>query len=353
MLRLTPEEQEVEDCCGHTNGNHGAAASTDTGRVMTVLPAETEESDRVREEKMGEVDENEAYGSDSDRLGEAKPSGLSPTVVATDGAADRTSHGGNDVGDTEEDQHIGRAELSAAVNGENKGVGVEGGHGTEGTREGVGTIQEGMALETTGGDADPVASRTLQSQYGDRGVEEAVTVEAAGSSSASSEIPTAMDVVEDAPQVIPQTAASPLDELVAMGFPRDAAEKALIASGWSIPDATYRLLTPGVSDTVVVDGNGPADEVLGSAGGVGGGEGPRLSRDVRVQQAAERIAGYDDRSKAMKVRQWLGNSYVPFCSVVYGHRNYEILLDGCVRMFRVLCRRDCQFCWGLVLRRIC
>lgn len=293
VLRLTPEEQEVEDCCGHTKGNHGAVASAEIGRATTVFPEDTGEKKLAH---RVELDENEANGSDSDRLGEAKPSGLSlQTVVATDAAKDRTSHVGNDVYHTEEHQHVDCEGLSTAANGEDKRLGMDGGHGMEGTQEGLGMIQEGMALETAGGDGDPVASSTLH-----QGIEEAVMIEAAGSSSASSEIPTAMDVVENTPQVIPQMVASPLDELVAMGFPRDAAEKALIASGGSVPDATYRLLKPGMSDTMVVDGNSPADDALG---GVGGSEGPRLSRDVRVRQAAERIAGYGDRSKAMKVRE--------------------------------------------------
>lgn len=283
VLRLTPEEQEVEDCCGHTKGNNGAVASADTGRATNVFSGDT---GGERLAHRVELDENKGNRSDSDQLDEAKPSGLSlKTVVATDASKDRTSHVENDVCHTEEHQHVACEGLLTTVNGEDKGVGGDGGHG-------LGMIQEGVTLETASSDGDPVASSTLQSQNGNQGIEEAVTIEAAGSNSASSEIPTAMDVVEDAPQVIPQAPASPLDELVAMGFPRDAAEKALIASRGSVPDATYRLLTSDVSDTVVVDGNSPADD-----------EGPRISRDVRVQQAAERIAGYGDHSKAMKVRQ--------------------------------------------------
>lgn len=101
-----------------------------------------------------------------------------------------------------------------------------------------------------------------------------------------------------------------------MGFPREAATEALAASGGSIPDAAYRLLTPGMMPSTGTSGpasvaaaehgaerHGQAFGEGGSSGNSGGGQGGgRLPRDVRLQQAADRIAAHEDPARAVQVR---------------------------------------------------
>lgn len=98
---------------------------------------------------------------------------------------------------------------------------------------------------------------------------------------------------------------NPLDELLAMGFPREESAAALAATGGSIPDAAYRLLTSTVSSAAL----GSSPPVGGGAVGavdepVVEGEGvhvTRLSRDVRLQKEADTIAGHGDIAVALQV----------------------------------------------------
>lgn len=104
---------------------------------------------------------------------------------------------------------------------------------------------------------------------------------------------------------VPPSQPSPVlvDELFAMGFPRDDAIMALSASGGSLPDAAYRLITPGVvrSTGGVADGE-QERQVAGSGAGGSTGEEVHLPRDVRLQKEAELVASLGDRARAVQVR---------------------------------------------------
>ena len=229
MLRLTPEEQEVEDCCGHSTGkeNSAVAASEGAHKCEGELASAGNAAHGVEEEK-----------------GDHPMDTIEPTEMVLEEA----------------------------------------------------TTQDDVTAEVMGGVTDPVRSNARR-----RGRAGGATVEAIGD--LATEFPSPMDVTQEknndpsandppAPQQLlplPSTASdSPLDGLVAMGFARDAAEEALSVSGGSVAEAASRLLEPGLSSLGV--------------GGSGGNPSPRPSREVRVQQAAEKIAGHNDRGKALKVR---------------------------------------------------
>lgn len=322
VQRLTPEEQEVEDCCGHTKGNKHATAAATAATPASTAPvtaaaaatttrlsgtqgpsdsssavsggvaagaAEVEKEERFAETAMASlVSEMSVTSDDLD-------DGIAPDL--TSAAAAATSR---DVGGSTDGKTSGNEERQAE-----RGQGLTRASAMDVTEE----EGEGIAVE-------PVDSSSLKTAA-------PIPLEMDEEPSSVAQASPAPSPTPPPPPEAPAAAAtnlalaprtpasSSLDELLAMGFPREAAVEALSASGGSIPDAAYRLLTPGMmesgrnnsSEAVGMAAAGGGAQGSGEAGGDAGGEGGvRLPRDVRLQRAADRVAGQADKARAVQVR---------------------------------------------------
>ena len=365
VQRLTPEEQEVEDCCGHTEGNKGAtAAATAATPAATPTPPVA-------------VDVGDASGSPGP-AGERQfvetevVSLVSEMSVASDDAMDE----GGCVG----------SGAPPPVGGSSSGSGVT---NTDALREReAGDQRQGVTAMDVPEAADelppfPQAEVSMASATPPPAADKPPSPTPPFPSPSQSPVPAPAPPASAAAAPAPTPAAvpasqspSPLDELLAMGFPRDAAVEALAASGGSIPDAAYRLLTPGMMEsngsgggtaTAAAAGGGSeagANHAGGGGGSGGGSEGEvRLPRDVRLQHAADRIGGHGDRTRAVQVRislwdtaasdggGWWGGcdtskGWVRFFGSWCSCASRAFELGRCVGMFTKFC---CPFSRGVSL----
>lgn len=384
VQRLTPEEQEVEDCCGHSKANKAAAAvATAATPAATAAPSSTttatataEDGDSVEAEARGvleitgEEEKERSLGvvlESRGLIGGGEVGGGSgagagagggaggyewvrprkeggvpmPIVSATSAVSDMDvgegsggGEGGHDVGElpiASQEEDASSVIMTDAAEGEPVGQGtrVADGRGETGGQDTMVVEEIGPETrDTLSATGEPLAEERKQQElvsataaaadddddddddgrtvinFTDDDEEEEGPAELATPSSPREPAATTEHVSPPPPSPPASASSSPLDQLLAMGFPKEAAAEALAASGGSVPDAAYRLLTPAVmstSDTarVAVDGGGGG----GGAGrrGVGGEEQVRLSRDVRLQRAADRIAAHGDRARAFQV----------------------------------------------------
>lgn len=318
VQRLTPEEQEVEDCCGHTEGNKGAtaAATAATPAAAATPPTAADAGSGGASGSTGPVEER--------RSAEAAVASLvSEMSVASDNGAD----GGVAVGLTAPPL-IGGSRNSSSGS--------------------AGALQESEAGERRqnltamdvpeDADAPPPAPQAWVSTAPAALLPEADNPPSPTPRS-STPLPSPPAPLSAAAPAAAAPAAAisvshsppPLDELLAMGFPREAAVEALAASSGSIPDAAHRLLTPGMMASngaegsaatvaAATSGGGAGSNQAAGGGGIGGGSGEevRLPRDVRLQHAADRIGGHADRARAVQVMISLGDTTVRWWKRVLG-----------------------------------
>lgn len=337
VMRLTPEEQEVEDCCGHTKGNGNAASTATAAAAAAVTPAVV--ADRVEAGAAAAAaapgspgsleDASLTTGSSSAQgvgvaaaaaaaavVTEEQPFEAEVSSLVSDMSVTSEDMAGDDGGIVSLSRTSAAAEAAAAaIGGGSSGSGSDSGSNSTGEREEKESGEEErqqQGLTTTPGGADEM---------------DVVTEESAPATSSLSSPPpptplSPLAAAEDSVVLPPPPSQpfAPLDELLAMGFPREAAMEALAASGGSIPDAAYRLLTPGMMPSngtgssadaaaTVEQDAGTSYQVSGGSGangdsgdiGGGGGGGGRLPRDVRLQQAVDRIAGHGDPARAVQV----------------------------------------------------
>eukprot|EP00752_Nemacystus_decipiens_P005702 g5160.t1 len=300
VQRLTPEEQEVEDCCGHTEGNADATAAA-TAATAT-LPAAS-----VLAAAAGDASVSPSPAHERPSAEKAVASLVSEMSVASD-----------DGEGADEGRAVGSG-IPPPVGGGGDGGGSSSSRNAEALRESASVEQQRQgvtAMDVAEDDADQPPAPLPQGEVS--ATSAATTPPAAHKLPSSlpppSPAPLAQASAAPAPTPTPAPASpSPLDELLAMGFPRDAAAEALAASGGSIPDAAYRLLTPNMASNSSGDAlatSAAAEERGGEAargqaagGGRSGGSGEgevRLPRDVRLQRAADRIGGNGDRARAVQ-----------------------------------------------------
>lgn len=316
VQRLTPEEQEVEDCCGHTRANTQAtvaavaatpaAESTVDGKAENGFPSREASSHKRPMETHTHADMED---------------GKDANVVQDQGYMAETD--------------AGRGEQGRLLDGDDaRSMDVElvaqEASATEEEEEGDGDVEivseeGGVVSPSQPKAAELAATRSPSENHRNQGDDFPDQRKAEGGSNSEK-----MDSSEEAEPVSsassprqqltpastpqPSRPPSPLDELVAMGFPRDAATEALSACGGSIPDAAYRLVTSLNSDggnaEEHTNGNGSTDHSIAAGSELttstthdtgGAGETVRLSRDVRLQRGAETIAAYPDRRIALQV----------------------------------------------------
>lgn len=371
VARLTPEEQEVEECCGHTSANkeaaEAAAAATRSGNATSQSARAPEECEGLEaghvsdatpdlprpwnssgEAKAGDVEEMTASPDD------AAAQSFGDNAQEGDGCLRELSGDGNIVSDiceggelakplagTTAIEAVKREEvdndmqgIDAATPADERGqlqkcpqMATTTGSGQErptlvpadparrhseipdeGSLTTVQLSSTSERMDVDGDDADDETGAALSSEV------------AVASGSAAPANPQKISRTTPPPPVqqpltrptAPTTAGipQPLDELLAMGFPREDAVLALSATGGSIPDAAYRLLTaPAATNTSGSRGQttvGAEMEVDGVSYPEGGGSGQkaevvRVSRDVRLHRAAETIAGHRDVVAAIQV----------------------------------------------------
>lgn len=325
--RLTPEEQEVEDCCGHTSGNEDAAAAA-TAETRSVNTPEWEPSAREIEGKEPSTQVPDAPGvvlNDEEGRGSSRASGGTAEVEAgnmaevevTAGAAVSPAGENSQLGDDlmaevadggggliawetagkPSTRLVAGVEAEAAIQEEDSvmrdlDVTVSTGDDDQ-EQEGPTTMmttttissseqQQKAACPVGYGPVDAKAemenekSAVTQCSGNTEGME--IEVRAGGGTPTRSGIggfsttqqPKAVPARPTAPASA-LLAPSPLDELLAMGFLREDAIAALAATGGFIPDAAYRLLTKTatvMSATTSVSGSGG----LEASGATGAGD---------------------------------------------------------------------------------
>lgn len=336
VQRLTPEEQEVEDCCGHTKGNKyataaataatpaaaapvtAAAASASAAATTTRLSVAQGPSDcssavsgRVaagaaeveKEERLAETNAMASLVSEMSVTSDDFDDGVAPALTSAAAGATSGDGGGSTDGKTRGDEER-QAE---------RGQGLTGASAMDVTEE----EGEGISVEPV--DSPPLEAAAPTPLEMD---EEPSPVARASPAPSPTPPPPPETPAAAATNLAPAPRtpeSSSLDELLAMGFPREAAVEALSASGGSIPDAAYRLLTPGMmgsgrnnsSEAVGMTAAGGGVQGSREAGGDTGSEGGvRLPRDVRLQRAADRVAGHADRARAVQVRASLRGTAV-------------------------------------------
>ncbi|CAM9264285.1 unnamed protein product [Ectocarpus sp. 13 AM-2016] len=326
VQRLTPEEQEVEDCCGHTKGNkHATAAATaatpaaaaPVTAAATSAPAATTTTrssvaegphdcssavsggeaggaaEVEKEERLAETNAMASLVSEMSVTSDDLDDGVAPSL--TSAAAGATS---GDRGEST-DVKTRRDEKRQAE----RGQGLTGASAMDVTEE------EGDVISV-----DPVGSPPLEAAAPTplKMDEEPSPVARASPAPSPTPPPPTETPAAAATNLAPAPRtpdSSSLDELLAMGFPREAAVEALSAADGSIPDAAYRLLTPGMmesgrnnsSEAVGITAAGGGARGRQEAGGdTGSDRGVRLPRDVRLQRAADRVAGHADRARAVQ-----------------------------------------------------
>ncbi|CBJ49209.1 conserved unknown protein [Ectocarpus siliculosus] len=274
VQRLTPEEQEVEDCCGHTKGVAAGAAEVE------------------KEERLAETNAMASSVSEMSVTSDDLDDGVAPALTSAAAGATSGDHGGTD-GKTR-----GGEERQA-----------ERGQRLTGASEMNVAEEEGDGISVEPVDSPPLEAAAPTPLEMD---EEPSPVARASPAPSPTPPPPPETLAAAATKLgpAPRTPeSSSLDELLAMGFPREAAVEALSASGGSIPDAAYRLLTPGMMES----GRNNSSEAVGMTAAGGGAQGSReagrdtgsegavrLPRDVRLQQAADRVAGHADRARAVQ-----------------------------------------------------
>lgn len=326
VQRLTPEEQEVEDCCGHTKGNKDAAsAATAATPAATNTPAaeKTPSSDVAAVAAAagsGAPDEGASssmVGGSAEETGVEQAGKRLSAEVTVESLVSEMSVGSPD--DVDAAPSTAAAEAGDGSNNGSGGIIGEQTATTAATNDAMDVADE------TGDEQRAAVQPAMDTSSYPSGMDEEEPSESAAAPLSpplsSSPPPPSLPPSEPAaatasPQrSAPSPSSSPLDELLAMGFPREASMEALAASGGSIPDAAYRLLTPGLAasdggnasgagaDTAVVpaatDGGSGEEDQMANRDRVGGEI--RLPRDVRIQQAAERIGGHGDRARAVQV----------------------------------------------------
>ncbi|CAN0047645.1 unnamed protein product, partial [Ectocarpus sp. 8 AP-2014] len=319
VQRLTPEEQEVEDCCGHTKGNEHAtaaaapvtataasasAAATTTRLSVVQGPSDCSSAvsggaaagaaDVEKEERLAETNAMASLVSEMSVTSDDFDDGVALALTsAAAGATTSRDRGGSIDGKTRDDEER-QAE---------RGQGLTGASAMDMTEE------EGDGISVDPVDSPPLETAAPTPLEMD---EEPSPVARASPSPSPTPPPPPETPAAAATNLAPAPRtpeSSSLDELLAMGFPREAAVEALSASGGSIPDAAYRLLTPGMmesgrnnsSEAVGMTAAGGGAQGSREAGGDTGSEGGvRLPRDVRLQRAADRVAEHADRARAVQ-----------------------------------------------------
>lgn len=298
--RLTPEEQEVEDCCGHTEGNKGAtAAATAATPAAATPPAAADDGNASGSAGAAEErpSEETAVTSLVSEMSVVSDDAMDEDVVELLGAPPPT----------------GGISNSSTSNSTNETLQERGAHEL---RQGPGLAAMDVPANADEPPPAPQADASTASATPPADTDRSRSPTPRPPSSPPS--PSAPLSAPAAPAAPPSRSPSPLDELLAMGFPRDAAVEALAASGGSIPDAAYKLLNPGMmasngfgegdaAATAVAAEGGAGAGRNQAAGGGGEDEGEvRLPRDVRLQHAADRIGGHGDRTRAAQVMFSLG-----------------------------------------------
>lgn len=270
VLRLTPEEQEVEDGCGHSVHDEGPEeASTSAAKLSTAAPGGTE-------------------------IGVSREEG-----IPDDGEADVTRESGDGKVLTVE-----VPSTTSAMETDNFEESKDVGRITDGAVGGEADMSRGAVGSPTNVGRDIGTSEKMEVDYGnvDNGGNEGVMMAQDASASSS-------DIVVTAPQAMGAASAGdamqsehapltthsePLDALVAMGFPADEAAAALAAAGGSIPEAAMLLLASPISSSSGQEVEGQADGAREATVVTA-----RLSRDVRLQQAARKISEHGDQDAAL------------------------------------------------------
>ncbi|CAN0267946.1 unnamed protein product [Ectocarpus fasciculatus] len=328
VQRLTPEEQEVEDCCGHTKGNKHATAAATAATPAATAPVE-----------------GAAAAAAASAFAAATATRLSGAQDPSDSSS--AVSGGVAAGAVEVEKEELSAETAMAslvsemsVTSDDLDDGVAPALTPAAAAAATSGDGDGSTDGKTRGDEERQAERgqglTTASAMDVTEEDDGISVGPVDSPSPKAAAPIPLEMDEEpapvaraspAPSPTPPEApaaaatnlapaqrtpaSSSLDELLAMGFPREAAVEALSASGGSIPDAAYRLLTPGMmesgrsdnSEVVGMTAAGDAARGNREAGGdTGSGSegGVRLPRDVRLQRAADRVAGHADRARAVQ-----------------------------------------------------
>lgn len=321
---MSPEEQEVEDCCGHTGGDE---------KATTASTAATS-SDTAGADVSAETSPAVAVGADGGVGGEltvASGQGQGVSQAATERFTLNTRSGlvPADVSEVShmdvEDGLAGTADESETTSSVLSKADRPSGEIRGGEEGAAADAQQAMVVEERPKEAEraPVDvtesedSRAVGSQRQQviAAVANASTVVSATANQDGFVTGTALEPgpttapTPSHPQgptsPVPPSQPSPslVDELLAMGFPKDDAIMALSASGGSLPAAAYRLITLGVgSSTGGVAHGEQARPVAGSGASGNRGEEVRLPRDVRLQKAAELVASLGDRARAVQVR---------------------------------------------------
>lgn len=316
MQRLTPEEQEVEDCCGHTKSNKNAVS---VATAATPAATNTPAAEKIPSGVFAAAGALDEGASSSPTVGglatgvvesvEGCPS-EEVTVESLVSEMSVASPGGGDA-----------APLTAEVDGNNNDSGCDVASSStpdhqhshrEEEQNATGVAMDVADEATDEMPAQPTTATSSSPTEMDQD-EPSVSASLPLSPSPSSSPPRqpSLPSSETASPQAPSPPASPLDELLAMGFPREASIDALAASGGSIPDAANRLLNPGIvasdvsnpngggAGSAAVTSDGPGENRMAGRDSAGGEI--RLPRDVRLQQAADRIGRNGDRARAIQV----------------------------------------------------
>lgn len=371
VARLTPEEQEVEECCGHTSANKGAVEAATAATQSAKATSQSEHAPRESEglEAMDVPDATNDFDRPVSSSEEPEASDVGEMTASPDDAA-APSLGNNTRGDDSVSRELSGdgehvcdvcegAGLAKPLAGTGAIEAVEREEADSDMQDvdastpadGIGQLQEDPPTATATGpgqerptsaptdpaqrhsevfDEESLATVQLSNTSEQMDVEGNEADDTTGAASSSEVAVSSGSTAPSSPPVISRTTPQPeeqqsttrpkapattgipqpLDELLAMGFPREDAMLALSATGGSVPDAAYRLITaPTSTSTSGSEGQTTAGGETGVNGGsypeVGGsGQGAevvRVSRDVRLHRAAETIAGHRDTVAALKV----------------------------------------------------